>query len=350
MAATMLTTPDASPRPLDAALARLGAALARGGEGLRVLIHARDPEPAARVVAAAAPRLEVVVHRSYDGIAELLAETRPDLCLSYRFGPGYPRAPLVAGPDAPAYLHVAGTGFDHLLPFDPARVLVCNSAGFQAPVMADYALAAVYAVNLRLDRFARQQARRDWAGHLLRGAEGQHALVLGTGPIGAAIARRLAAAGLSVAGLSRSGRAHPDFARVHAAADLVTAARAVDHLIVAIPLTDETRGLVSAEVLAALPAGAGVVNLARGGIVDEAALLARLRDGHLRGAVFDVFATEPLPADDPLWDAPGMVVTPHASALFEGWEAAAAEVFAGNLGRLARGEAPVNRVDPQRGY
>ena len=92
------------------------------------------------------------------------------------------------------------------------------------------------------------------------------------------------------------------------------------------------------------------MNLARGGIVDEAALARALRSGHLRGAVFDVFATEPLPADSPLWEAPAMIVTPHSSALFDGWEAAAAAPFCENLARLARGAAPLNRVDPGRGY
>ena len=334
----------------DADIERLRAGLASGGAGLRVLIHASDPGPAEGVLAAALPGADLICHDSYDGVAELLQRSRPELCLSYRFGPGYPRAPLVEGPHAPAYLHVAGTGFDHLLPFDPDRLLVCNSAGFQAPVMADYALAAIYAINLDLSHFHAQQARRDWTGRMLRSAEGQHAVILGTGPIGAAIARRLTAAGLQVTGISRSGQAHPDFARVEPVGGLAAVAAAADHLVIALPLTETTQGLVSAHILAALPAGAGVVNLARGGIVDEGALLARLRDGNLRGAVFDVFATEPLPPDDPLWHAPGMTVTPHSASLFDGWEAAAARVFADNLDRLALGEAPLNRVDPARGY
>ena len=84
--------------------------------------------------------------------------------------------------------------------------------------------------------------------------------------------------------------------------------------------------------------------------MDEQALHRLLLTGRLRGAVFVVFATEPLPADNPLWDTLGMVVAPHSSALFEGWEAAAAEGFSRNYGRLARGDAPLNRVDPARGY
>jgi phosphoglycerate dehydrogenase-like enzyme len=331
-------------------IARLAPGLARGGAGLRCLIHADDPSPGMAVVARALPEAELIAHDSYDGMAEVLAASRPQLCLSYRFGPGYPRAPLLEGPHAPAYIHVAGTGFDHLLPFDPDVVLVCNSAGFQAGLMADYAAGAVLAINLDLPRLMGQQVRHEWIGRTLRRATGQRAVVLGTGPIGAAISRALAAIGLEVTGVSRSGRSHPDFPAVRPVADLDRAVAGADHLIVAIPLTEESRGLVSAAILDALPEGGGVTNLARGGIVDEAALLEQLRSGRLRGAVFDVFAEEPLPPDDPLWDAPGMIVTPHSSALFDGWEAAAAEVFADNLARMARGEAPANRVDPTRGY
>ncbi|MEM9755352.1 MAG: D-2-hydroxyacid dehydrogenase [Pseudomonadota bacterium] len=324
--------------------------MAQGGRGACILVHASDPSPGIAKISAVAPQARIVAHDSYDDIDALLAEARPDACLSYRFGPGYPRGPLVEGPDSPAYVHVAGTGFDHLLPFAPDQVLVCNSAGFQAPVMADYALGAVLAINLDVPHYVAQQSERKWSGRLMRGAVGQRAVVLGTGPIGAAIARRLASIGMEVTGVSRSGRSHPNFQAVVPASGIDAAVRTADHLVVAIPLTTETRGMVSARVLAALPQGAGVVNLARGGVVDEAALLVALRSGAIRGAIFDVFETEPLPADNPLWDAPGMIVTPHASALFDGWEAAAADMFCDNLRRLGSGEPVQNRIDPDRGY
>lgn len=343
-------SPPETRTALDSRLETLGAKMAHGGDGAVLLVHAEDPGPGAERIAEAAPRARILRHESYEGLGDILAEARPEACLSYRFGPGYPRAPLVDGPFRPAYVHVAGTGFDHLLPFSPDQVLVCNSAGFQAEVMADYALAAVLAINLELPTFAAQQTKRRWSGRSLRAARGQRAVVLGTGPIGAAIAARLGSAGLTVTGVSRSGRAHPAFSDVLSVDALETALRVADHLVISIPLTAETRGLVSADLLGALPRGAGVVNLARGGIVDEAALLARLRSGDLRGAVFDVFETEPLPVDNPLWDAPGMIVTPHASALFEGWKGAAADIFCDNLHRIGAGEPPVNRIDPLRGY
>ena len=334
----------------DADIERLRAVRSAGGAGLRVLFHASNPGPAESVLAAALPWAGLICHDSHDGVAELLQRSPPGFCLSCRFGPGYPRAPLVEGPHAPACLPVAGTGFNHLPLFDSDRLPVCNSAGFQAPVMADYALAAIYSINLDLAHFHAQQARRDWTGRMPRSAEGQHAAILGTGPIGAAVARKLTATGLQITAISRSGRAHPEFARVQPVDGLAAVAAAADHVVIAIPLAEATRGLASAHILAAMPAGAEVVNLTRGGIVDEGTLLAGLRGGNLRGAVFDVFATEQLPSDYPLWHAPGMIVTPHAASLFDRWAAAMAWVFADNLDRQARGEAPLNRVDPARGY
>ena len=226
--------PVAAAERLDQRLADLARGLADGGRGVRVLVHAADPGPGADAMASAFPAADLVVHDRYDDLDAVLDRARPQACLSYRFGPGYPRATLVEGPAHPAYVHVAGTGFDHLLPFDPAAVMVCNSAGFQAPVMADYALAAIYAINLRLSGFMARQTRREWSGQTLRAAEGQRAVILGTGPIGAAIARRLRAAGLGVSGISRSGRPHPDFDAVDDAGALPEVLGGADHLVLSI--------------------------------------------------------------------------------------------------------------------
>ena len=333
---------------VESRLAALAPALRDGGGSLCALVHASDPTPVADLLRARFPALKVVTCADYPGLGDVVARHRPDLCLSYRFGAGYPREALFAGD--PAYVHVAGTGFDHLVPWDDSRVAVCNSSGFQAGLMADYALAAIYSFNLRLPEFAARQRAAQWHPLTLRATAGQRATVLGTGPIGAAIAGRLRAAGLDVTGVSRSGREHEAFDRVLPVTRLAEALSGADHLIVSLPRTPETTGLLSAEMLDWLPAGATFVNLARGGIVDEAALVAMLEDGRLRGAALDVFETEPLPANHPLWTAPNTIITPHSAALFEGWEIAAAERFCSNLERLARGGALHGRVDPERGY
>lgn len=329
-------------------LAALRPALQSGGQGLCVLVHASDPDPVAARLRERFPGLEVVTCDDYAGLAAVVARHAPELCLSYRFGAEYPRAALFS--HDPVYVHVAGTGFDHLLPWDADRVAVCNSSGFQAGLMADYALAAILAFNLRLPAFAAQQSGRGWQPLTLQPAAGQRATVLGTGPIGRAIAARLVAAGLHVTGVSRSGSACAPFDAVHPVTALAEVLSETDHLVVSLPRTPETTGLMSAAMLGRLPRGATLVNLARGGIVDEAALVSMLRAGDLRGAALDVFDTEPLPPDHPLWDAPNAIVTPHSAALFDGWELAAAEHFCDNLDRLASGSDLHNRLDPARGY
>ena len=333
---------------IDARLAALAPALRDEGRGLRALVHASDPAPIADLLRARLPGLDVVTCADYAGLDEVVGRHPPDLCLSYRFGAGYPRDALFARD--PVYVHVAGSGFDHLVPWDDSRVAVCNSSGFQSGLMADYVLATIYSFNLRLPEFAAQQTLAQWRPLTLRATAGQRATVLGTGPNGAAIAGRLRAAELDVTGVSRSGRDHEAFDRVLPVARLAEALDAADHLVVSLPRTAETTGLLSAGMLQRLPAGATLVNLARGGIVDETALVAMLEGGRLRGAALDVFETEPLPASHPLWTAPNTIITPHSAALFEGWEIAAAERFCANLERLARGDALHGRVDPRRGY
>jgi phosphoglycerate dehydrogenase-like enzyme len=123
-----------------------------------------------------------------------------------------------------------------------------------------------------------------------------------------------------------------------------------DAVVLVLPLTERTRNLIDAPALAAMKPGAVLVNMARGGILDEAALAEALAAGGLGGAVLDVFAEEPLPAGSPLWDLDNVIVTPHVASVFAGWERKAAEVFADNLARRLAGEPLANVIDPSRGY
>lgn len=333
---------------LEARLHILAAGLADNGRGVCTLIHAQDPEPIAELVRAKFSNMKIVTCPDYPGLDGSMRTHKPDICLSYRFGDNYPREALFAGD--PVYVHVAGTGSDHLVPWNTASTIVCNSSGFQADLMADYALAAIYTFNLKLKEFGKQQDARLWKPLSLRGAKGQRATILGTGPIGQAIAGKLASVGLEVTGINSRGKSTPPFDSVLQVANLDTVLPGTDHLVISLPRTEQTLGLLSGPMLDLLPVGATVINLARGGILDEAALLDRLRSGHLRGAALDVFETEPLTAEHPLWSAPNTIITPHSSALFDGWETAAANRFLDNLSRLAQGRALENRIDPDRGY
>lgn len=202
--------------------------------------------------------------------------------------------------------------------------------------MAETALWAVLSLQRDFFVYARQQRQGLWLPHPQRRADELRVLVLGLGAMGRAAAQRLATLGYRVSGWRRDGSA---LAPMLATADIV---------VNLLPLTPETRGLLDARFFAALPAGAAVVNLARGAHVVDADLLATLDGGHLRHAVLDVFRTEPLPAGHPYWAHPQVTVLPHAAAATDPRSAAAVAVA--NL-RAARDGGPIaHLVDRQRAY
>ncbi|WP_407664958.1 D-2-hydroxyacid dehydrogenase [Mycolicibacterium pulveris] len=255
--------------------------------------------------------------------------------------------------DSLEWLHVTAAGVDTLL-FDDLRdsdVVVTNARGvFDRPI-AEYVLGAVLAHAKDSRTSFALQRDRQWRHRETRGIAGTRALVVGTGSIGREIARLLRAAGMRVRGAGRVAAASdPDFGDVVASADLAAEVGWCDHLVLAAPLTDATRGLVDAAVLDAMKSDAHLVNIARGPMVVESALLDALAQGRIGGATLDVFDTEPLPADHPLWDAPNVTITPHMSGDVVGWRDTLAEQFLENLRRWLAGEPLRNVVDKKLGY
>jgi D-2-hydroxyacid dehydrogenase (NADP+) len=178
------------------------------------------------------------------------------------------------------------------------------------------------------------------------GSAAPTALIIGTGPIGQEIGRLCRAFGLRSVGMRRDANAPPPpgFDAVAGFAALSDLLPQTDWLILACPLTETTHHLIDARALGLLPPGRHLVNVARGGVVVEDALLAALRSGHLAGAFLDVFGMEPLPADSPFWDLPNVIVSPHSAAASDGLPGRVAAIFVDNLRRWARGEALRNRA------
>jgi phosphoglycerate dehydrogenase-like enzyme len=317
---------------------------------VKVLIHDPNPDAIRAVIEARHRELEIAGCDTYAGLAEAVRRAKPEAVFSNKFaGIPYPREALFEARSV-RWVHVAGTGFDHLRPWDPARVTVTNCAGFQSDIMAQYALGALFALNFRFPAYLRDQAQRRWRPKAVVNAAGHTLLILGLGPIGRRIAELAAAAGYRVTGYRLSGRPLPGIARVFGPGELHSALRRADAVVVVLPLTEATRGLLDGDAIAAMKPGAVLVNMARGGIVDEAALAAALAGSRLRGAVLDVFAREPLPPESPLWDLDTVILTPHVSSVFEGWEVEAARLFSDNLARWLAGKALRNVVDPVAGY
>ncbi|MEV0290167.1 D-2-hydroxyacid dehydrogenase [Kribbella sp. NPDC050820] len=250
------------------------------------------------------------------------------------------------------WIHVTAAGVDTLL-FDELRdsdVVVTNAHGvFDRPI-AEYVLGAVIAHAKDSRTSFELQSRHEWRHRETRSVRGAKALVVGTGGIGREIARLLKAVDVEVRGAGRVARTpHPDFGQVVASSNLAQEVADVDYLVLAAPLTTATRGLVGAEVLAAMKEGAHLINVARGPIVDEAALLKALQDGRIT-ATLDVFDREPLPPEHPLWDAPGVTITAHMSGDVLGWRETLANQFAANLHRWLAGDQLLNVVDKKLGY
>ncbi|NVN52787.1 D-3-phosphoglycerate dehydrogenase [Mycolicibacterium hippocampi] len=251
------------------------------------------------------------------------------------------------------WIHITAAGVDTLL-FDDLRnsdVVVTNARGVFDRPLAEYVLGAVLAHAKDSRTSFDLQRRHEWRHRETRSITGATALVVGTGGIGREIAKLLRAAGMVVRGAGRRPVADdPDFGEIVDSAELAAHAGWCDHLVLAAPLTPATRGMVDQAVLDAMKPDAHLINIARGPMVDQAALLTALTQGQIGGATLDVFDTEPLPAEHPLWDAPNTTITAHMSADVIGWRDELAAQFAANARRWLAGEPLHNVVDKKLGY
>jgi phosphoglycerate dehydrogenase-like enzyme len=242
-----------------------------------------------------------------------------------------------------------GAGVERLmLPELPHRVKVTRVAGIFGPWMAEYVLGWCLWATQRTELFRAQQRERRWRQVDPLRLHGATLCVVGLGDIGRTIARAARGFGMRVVGVSRSGRKAAGIERVYKTGEIAKAMAAADFVALTVPLTDETRGLVGTAELAAMRPSAWLINVARGAVVDEAALLAALQGKRLGGAVLDVFDEEPLPEGHPLWALDNVVVTPHISGPSTPGEIA--PIFNDNLRRYVTGRALRYEVDRRRGY
>jgi len=233
---------------------------------------------------------------------------------------------------------------------DLARVLFTTSAGVHAEPLAEFAVFGVLAGAKRLPWLLGMQRAKQWGPREpLRPLDETTVLVVGLGAIGRATATKLSALGCRVVGVHRR-EVDADVERIVPVDAFAEAASEADAIVLALPGTEQTRGMLSAEVLAGMKPGATIVNVGRGTTVDEPALVDALRDGRAGLAVLDVTAVEPLPEDSPLWELPNVVLAPHAAALSPHEPRRIAELFAENARRLLAGEPLLNVVNTREFY
>ena len=250
-------------------------------------------------------------------------------------------------------IQLLGAGADSLLPAMglDEDVIVSNASGVHEPHMPEFVMAQVLALAYQIPQIVRRQDQHHWRVSIPRmSLAGRTMCVVGLGLIGQSIARRAKAFDMRVAGIRRSGDPVDGIDLVVTPAERLLALSGADVVVVVTPLTSETRGLIGSDELAALAPGALLVDVSRGGVTDIDAVVAALDSGQLGGACMDVFETEPLPEDSPLWDVPNLSVTPHTAGLSSDYLDRLTDVLIASVAALNKGEIPSTAVDHQAGY
>ncbi|MEF8791643.1 MAG: D-2-hydroxyacid dehydrogenase [Haloarculaceae archaeon] len=249
----------------------------------------------------------------------------------------------------PVWVHTTQAGVDGfpLAEYESRGVVLTNSTGLHGDSVGDTTVGLMLMLARRLHEFVANQRERRWQFPEWDAAftlPGETACVVGLGTVGSAVAERCAALGMDVVGVRRSPEPVDGVDTLYAPAELDAAIEDARFVALCVPLTEETRGLIGAAELDRMGQDAYLVNVARGAVVDEAALVDALREGAIAGAALDVFETEPLPEDSPLWDIDDVIVTPHAAVADREFYRGIADLVRTTVERFDAGEAPRNRV------
>jgi phosphoglycerate dehydrogenase-like enzyme len=251
------------------------------------------------------------------------------------------------------WYHTVSAGVENMPLAELAErgIVLTNNSGSYDVQIAEHLMMFVFAASRQLHRYRDQQRSRVWKDLSHEELRDATIVVYGMGSIGGEVARLASAVGMRVIGVRRKATSRePGIARVVAAEQLAEVAGEADYLAITAPLTAATRGAISREVISRMKPTAWIVNIARGAIVDEDAMVEALRDKRIAGAGLDVFATEPLPPDHPLWTMENVMITPHSSGDSPRANERTLVLFAENLRRYKVGEPLLNRVDYKAGY
>jgi phosphoglycerate dehydrogenase-like enzyme len=301
---------------------------------------------AARRHPALGKRVVATIGWDREGMDEVLRTA--DMMIS----PNPPRERLRERAPRLKWIQNRGAGINHLMPLDwlPADIVLTNNRGAHGAKCEDYCTMALLMLATRMPAFIAAQHARQWKAAFSTPIAGKTAVVVGFGDLGGAAGRAAKKLGMKVIAVTRSGKAGRPADAAYKVSRLDSVLPKADFVVVATPLTQETRGLMTRARLALLNPEAALINVGRAPLVDYAALRDMLNGGKLAGAMLDVHDPEPLPADSPLWTTPNLIVTPHVSCddprymdmLFDRWF--------GNFARFVVGKPLTNRIDRKLGY
>lgn len=281
------------------------------------------------------PQLTINVVGHHNDVGPYIADTEVLLC----FSP--PMADHVVA-EAPKlkWIQALGTGVDNIvdLPSLGKEVVVTNIRGIHGAPVSEATIASMLSLARDLPCSARAQDRSAWERWPSQLLAGKTVGILGVGLIAEYLAPICKALGMTVIGISGTPRPTAGFDRMVARDDLIKAAPEFDYLVALAPLTPETRGIVGEKLLAAMKPSAFLVNVARGGVVDEPALIKALEAGQIAGAALDVFSEEPLPPTNPLWKTKNVTIFPHLGGYSQGYEDRAMPTIEGNMRKFLAGD------------
>jgi len=311
----------------------------------RIVVHTYRYEEVRPILERAWPDLPVDYGVGRDFLGTTIGEA--EILYTYRFSHS-----VLKHARRLRWIQGTGAGADQFLPFEdlPLGVLVSNAAGINAEIMADFAMGLVLALQHNLKRYVEQQREHLWKRELSEPLAGKALAILGLGRIGRGVARRAKAMGMRVTGTRRSGASVDGVDVVYGPAELPRVLEQADYVVLTVPLTPATRNLIDAKALEAMRPTAFLINISRGPVVDEAALIDALIARRIAGAALDVFNQEPLPPESPLWGVENLILTPHIGGDMKDFVERSAAIFCENIGRYLRGEPLLNPVDLARGY
>ena len=314
---------------------------------LKLVIYAEE-EDASVYTAVASPysQVETRIENSTEGFIQAVQDA--DIaCMARKYDKRW-----ILGATQLKWLHVGGTGIDRLLPLDDLKpdLVISNTPGLNAEMMADYVLCTLLMLTWNFPRLWRNQMAGKWERWGVERVEGKVLVLVGVGNIGRAITRRAGLLALRVIGVKRSPQPVPGVERVVGIDQLHPVLREADYVVLAVPLTNDTRGLIGRRELEAMKASACLINISRGSIVQEQALIAALKAGDIAGAALDVFETEPLAPESELWKLENVILTPHLSSWSKDYRMRAADIFGVNLDRYLSGQPLAHVIDREKDY
>jgi D-2-hydroxyacid dehydrogenase (NADP+) len=238
------------------------------------------------------------------------------------------------------WIQALGTGVDNIADRASLRgdIVLTNVHGIHGAAISEAALMAMLNLSRHTAPYLRNQEQHTWKRWPCRLIEGKTVGIFGIGAIAQALAPRCEAMGMRIVGITSAKRAVAGFDQVYGRDELKIAVASLDHLVVLTPHTRETHHIINADILSAMKPTSTLINLARGGVIDEAALVTALQSSTIAAAALDVFSEEPLPADHPLWSLPNVMITPHVGAFYDDYVHEALKVINANMRQFLAGD------------